>query len=112
MILPSLFFEEGGVAIPPAYGYAGAGSPRSDLVIVAVRRGPHVNPLEGLNFRCGGARTLQKLSVDRSLVRRPPIAGRLLLCPEEELFLPPLAGHLILTWAQDGIVYEVALYGD
>ena len=112
VIQQSFFFEEAGFAIPPGYGYAGAGSPRSDLVIVAFRRGQHVNPLEGLNFQCGGARTLQKLSVDRSLVRRPPIAGRLLLCPEEELFLPPLAGHLILSWAQDGIVYEVAVYGD
>ena len=111
VIQRSFFFEEAGFAIPPGYGYAGAGSPRSDLVIVAFRRGGHENPLEGLNFQCGRARTLQKVSVDRSLVRRPPIEGRLLLCPEQES-VPPLAGHLILTWAENGIVYEVGLYGD
>ena len=111
VIQKSFFFEEAGFAIPPGYGYAGAGSPRSDLVILAFRRGEHENPLEGLNLGCPEARTLQKVSVDRSLVRRPPIGGRLLMCPEEES-APPLAGHLILRWAQDGIVHEVALYGD
>jgi hypothetical protein len=110
VIQQSFFFEEAGFAIPPGYGYAGAGSPRSDLVIVAFRRGQHENPLEGLSFQCGGARTLQKVVVDRSLVRRPPIGGRLLLCPEADVRF--LAGHLILRWVQGGIVYEVALYGD
>ena len=113
-VLPAgiFYFEEAGFAIPPGFAPAGAGSPAADLIVTAFPVGaPRANTELPFDLACPQSNQEPKASVSVSLdEKRRQVEAELRYCPTSAAL--PFGGHLLVRWADGGVVYQVALSGN